>query len=315
MLSCVFDLDGLWEVLADLDRPADSGSGEERRKEDEEERETVQEEGNANEGGEDRTMVDEIGDSQEDDDDELPLPAPQPRLQPQSKPQPKPETPSLPDIIIITHFSSLLTSLFTHREKAAAHSALQLLGTHLRDLTRNLASSPLVLLLNSTSSAAPSPADGGSGAAKKAAPDPTLRSIFNPPPPPGYAAHAGAPAATRRSKPSFGLVFAQLLDLHLLCTRIPRGRDDAEAAAAAFHHRHDGGAALVAGVSTVWVVEVLLDDMGVWEGRKGARRDREQRWTAVDVEGARVKEAFLERERERVVGEVRLAGGFGGRRV
>lgn len=316
MLSCVFDLDGLWEVLADLDRPADSGSGEEGRKEDEEEQENIQGEGNTDEGEEDKTMVDEIGDSQDDDDDELPLPAPQPRLQPQSKPQPKPKTPSLPDIIIVTHFSSLLTSLFTHREKSAAHSALQLLGAHLRDLTRNLASSPLVLLLNSTSSSSPSPADSGSGAAKKAAPDPTLRSIFNPPPPPGYAAHAGAPASTRRSKPSFGLVFAQLLDLHLLCTRIPRSRDDAEAAAAAFHHRQagaDGGAALVAGVSTAWVIEVLLDDMGVWEGRKGARRDREQRWTAVDVEGARVKEAFL--ERERVVGEVRLAGGFGGRRV
>ncbi|KAF4979913.1 hypothetical protein FZEAL_3975 [Fusarium zealandicum] len=61
-------------------------------------------------------------------------------------------------MIVITHFSSLLTSLFTHREKSAAHSALQLLGSHLRDLTRNLASHPLILILNSTSSPAAKPA-------------------------------------------------------------------------------------------------------------------------------------------------------------
>ncbi|KPM39174.1 hypothetical protein AK830_g7387 [Neonectria ditissima] len=257
MLSCVFDLDGLWEVLADLDRPAEGGTEEEK-------------EGNAGEEDSPReeykVVVDEIGDSQDeddgfdDDDDEPPPPPPDalPQLQPRPEQQPpRPATPPLPDIIVVTHFSSLLTSLFTHREKAAAHSTLQLLGAHLRDLTRNLPSSPLVLLLNSTSSPTTSAA---ADAQKKAALDPTLRSIFNPPPPPGYAAAAHHHHA-RRSKPSFGLVFAQLLDLHLLCTRLPRARDDAEAA---FRADKQG-----ARTAVVVVVEVLLDEMGVWEGRKG----------------------------------------------
>ncbi|KAK7422335.1 hypothetical protein QQZ08_009557 [Neonectria magnoliae] len=261
MLSCVFDLDGLWEVLADLDRPTVSGMGGEKEKEEEEEGE--EEHSNV-------VAVDEIADSQDEDEDDYDEPL---LLDPQPSPRTtNTNTNTLPDIIVVTHFSSLLTSLFTHREKSAAHSTLQLLGAHLRDLTRNLPTSPLVLLLNSTSSSSTS----AQSADKKAPLDPTLRSIFNPPPPPGYAAVAHA----RRSKPSFGLVFAQLLDVHLLCTRLPRARDDAEAAVR-------GG-----GVRTAVVVEVLLDEMGLWEGCKGARRDREQRWTVVDVEGARVKEAF-----------------------
>ncbi|KAH7157499.1 hypothetical protein B0J13DRAFT_520230 [Dactylonectria estremocensis] len=323
MLSCVFDLDGLWEVLADLDRPADCGMREESREGEGSEEDQGQE---AEKGNQEKMVVDEIGDSQEDEDDELadaqpqfqPQPEPkqqtQPQLQPQSRRQQKPEPPPLPDLIIITHFSALLTSLFTHREKSAAHAALQLLGSHLRVLTRNLASSPLVLLLNSTSSAA----DKTKVKTPTAPLDATLRSIFNPPPTPGYVPHAG-PGPGRRSKPSFGLVFAQLLDLHLLCTRIPRNRGDAEAAATALHGHGagvDGAAAAplaaAAAVDSVWLTEVLLDDLGVWEGRKGARRDREQRWTAVDVEGARIRDAFL--ERERMVEPVRLAGGFGGRR-
>ncbi|KAK7420651.1 hypothetical protein QQX98_002646 [Neonectria punicea] len=286
MLSCVFDLDGLWEVLADLDKPTVGGTDEEEEKEE------------AKEGEEEHNkvvVVDEIADSQdedEDDYDEPPPPDPQP--QPSSRTT-NTNTNTLPDIIVVTHFSSLLTSLFTHREKSAAHSTLQLLGAHLRDLTRNLPTSPLVLLLNSTSSSSSTSAPFVD---KKAPLDATLRSIFNPPPPPGYV----VVAHVRRSKPSFGLVFAQLLDLHLLCTRLPRARDDAEAAVR-------GG-----GVRTAVVVEVLLDEMGLWEGCKGARRDREQRWTVVDVEGARVKEAFGEKEEPRRVERVRLPGGFGGRR-
>ncbi|KAF4967021.1 hypothetical protein FZEAL_10582, partial [Fusarium zealandicum] len=126
MLSCVFDLDGLWEVLSDLDRA-------EETEEDDPERQ-------------DAVSVQEIQDSQDDDDDAL-SPIQEPPSQRQTKT-------THPDMIVITHFSSLLTSLFTHREKSAAHSALQLLGSHLRDLTRNLASHPLILILNSTSSPA-----------------------------------------------------------------------------------------------------------------------------------------------------------------
>ncbi|KAM0561184.1 hypothetical protein ACHAPJ_003688 [Fusarium lateritium] len=290
MLSCVFDLDGLWEVLADLDRS-----------EPVEEEENMQQEKETENQDTTTAQVEEIQDSQEDDDEAFsPIrQASQPRAE-----KPPSKTPQHPEVIVITHFSSLLTSLFTHREKSAAHTALQLLGSHLHDLSRNLSSNPLILLLNSTSSPSSGPAASTTATTSPAKPnnvDPTLRSIFNPPPSTGY--------STRRTKPNFGLVFSQLLDLHLLCTKIPRTRQDAETAV----QQRLGDE-----FRTTWVVEVLLDEMGVWEGKMGVRPEREQRWTAVDVEKGRVKPAFEEQEEEVTVpdtSEVRLAAGSGGRRV
>ncbi|CAM1502252.1 Fc.00g042360.m01.CDS01 [Cosmosporella sp. VM-42] len=289
LLSCVFDLDGLWEVLADLDKPA--SPEEEDGVRDGAVRDEVK---MADEG----KPVEEIQDSQDEplsplsQDNESPPPA---------HPQPNP-TSALPELIIITHFSSLLTSLFTHREKSAAHDTLQLLASHLRHLTRHLPTSPLILILNSTTTTTDTSTPAQKTAPDDTAPkslDQTLRSIFNPPPLAGYA-HT---ASSRRNKPSFGLVFSQLLDVHLLCTRIPRTKGDAEAAVTS------------GPVRLVWVVECLLDEMGVWNGEVGVRKSREQRWTAVDVEGRRIRDAFEGEENRGNTGEVRVAGGFGGRRV
>lgn len=236
MLSCVFDLDGLWEVLADLNKPVEET-----------------EEG----------QVEEIQDSQDDDDE---------ALSPVDSRQPSKQQTTQPGIIVVTHFSSLLTGVFTHRERSAAHSVMELLGSHLRDLSRNLSSSPLILLLNSTSSSSGPP----TAQPKNTPLDATLWSIFHTPPP-GQGSHS-----TRRIKPNYGIVFSQLLDLHLLCTRIPRTMQDAEAAVQRLGEE----------VRTVWVVEVLQDEIGVWKGTRGARKGREQLWTAVDVEQARIKPAF-----------------------
>lgn len=287
MLSVVFDLDGLWEVLADLDRPEEAVAKEEETK-------TVEEE------------EEEIADSQDEDDEPLSPPPPPAAV----------ETARIrPDVVVITHFSSLLTSLFTHREKSAAHAALQLLGARMRHLVRSLPSCPLMLLLNSTSSSfatstststtstststsASTFTAAHSGRKHQQPLDPTLRSIFNPPPPPAGYTHAAGPAtswsSSRQNKPSFGMVFAQLLDVHLLATRLPRGVVDAEVASLQQQQQQqqiasDAAAALV---RTVWVVEVLLDEVGVWEGMRGVRRSREQRWTAVDVDHGRVRDAF-----------------------
>ncbi|KAF5006745.1 hypothetical protein FDECE_6896 [Fusarium decemcellulare] len=307
MLSCVFDLDGLWEVLADLDTPGGSEAV------DQQDEEPPEQEEKAGQEGERATIeVEEIQDSQDDDDDALsPIQShsspEQPQPQPHQESRPKQHQPG---IILVTHFSSLLTSLFSHREKSAAHSALHLLSSHLRHLSRNLSSSPLIMLLNSTSSpalsspttTASSSAPTAASPAKQAPLDPTLRSIFNPP---GYGTYS-----IRRTKPSFGLVFSQLLDLHLLCTHIPRTKSDAEAVVQR----------LVEDVRMAWVVEVLLDDLGVWEGTRGVRIEREQKWTAVGVEGGRIKAAFEgvetgEDKRFANTGEVRVVRGFGGPRV
>lgn len=281
MLSCVFDLDGLWEVLAELDRAPDAPE----------------------------SPCSEIQDSQ--DEGEL---SP---LGTESSTEPKPSSPTkpastLPHLIVVTHFSTLLTSFFTHRDKAAAHTALQLLGSHLRYISRHLASSPLVIIVNSTTTTTTSSsssfennisnASTGDAAPTHRAPplEPTLRSIFNPAPlaVPGYPAD---PRAARRNKPGFGQVFAQLLDLHLLATRVPRAREDAEAEAGRGRF--------------VTVVEVLLDDMGLWEGRLGPRKSREQRWGAVYVKDGRVVDAFDRSQIKSAGGPIQLAAGFGDPRV
>ncbi|KAK2767997.1 fasciclin domain family [Colletotrichum kahawae] len=245
-----------------------------------------------------------------------------------SSPRREAEPPAPPDVILITHFSTLMTALFTGRDRPSAHDGLQSLSAFLRYLSRNLPSSPLIMLLNSTSSSksktltepppippseAPPqhpPLDERSSSSRPLAS--TLRSVFNPPQLdiPGYAGQA----ASRRNKPTFGLVFAQLLDLHLLCTKVPRTREDAERLYAP-PDRDDGGGS----VRYTWVVEVLLDELGVWEegAAPGVRRCREQRWTAVDVRAGRVVDAFegAAEGRRRNVGDVRVVGGFGGPRV
>ncbi|KAL0937369.1 uncharacterized protein CTRU02_207100 [Colletotrichum truncatum] len=235
-----------------------------------------------------------------------------------------------PDIILITHFSTLMTALFTRHDRGSAHDSLQYLSSHLRYLSRNLPSSPLIMLLNSTSSSKnkpsaesnpanlanitedmqpPPPLDEMSSKHNKPL-DPTLRSVFNPPPLniPGYTGQA----LSRRNKPTFGLVFSQILDLHLLCTRVPRTKADADRLYAPSDVEDDET------VKYTLVLEVLLDEMGVWEidSTQEERKLREQRWAPVDVRAGRIVDAFDgAAEKKKNEGNVRVVGGFGGPRV
>ncbi|KAK4453439.1 hypothetical protein QBC34DRAFT_477319 [Podospora aff. communis PSN243] len=211
------------------------------------------------------------------------------------RPSPKQTTPPrspLPDFILITHTSTLFNTLFTGRDKPTAHEKASLLSTRLHQLTRSPNhGSPLIFLLNSTTSpfTPEQTAHTGENPADMARPpipretdpserlrsitEPTLRSVFGMSP-----ATAMRRGQGQRGKPSFGGVFAQMLDVHLLCTRVPRGID--------------GG--------FMWVVEVLLDKVGVYDfvGEGGedegvTRRCREQRWGALEVDGrGRIVGAF-----------------------
>jgi hypothetical protein len=340
MLSRVFDMDGLDEVLADLDATAavapESVEEEKQIIEEQPVEETAgvaeqpslaaaDDDAAAASGEEEKpqeaSVVAEIQDSQ--DEDETPSPPPSPAAIPQprqpqsadtenhgttatsaaaaepvnrpilnkqvdknSSEKPPASSASTPDIILITHFSSLLTSFFTQRDKSAAHAALRLLATRLRRLSRMLPSNPLLIILNSTDSGAhaseshshehnlnmnsnpllPSDQQSSSSTTYKSASsstDPTLRSIFNPP------HHAST--SYKANKPTFGLVFTQLLDLHLLCTRAPRPSRAAPSS-----------------LRAMTVVEVLLDDIGLWEGERGQRRRREQRWTILASRNGRM---------------------------
>ncbi|KAK8005229.1 hypothetical protein PG990_011266 [Apiospora arundinis] len=262
-------------------------------------------------------------------------------------PQQEPAAPGLPDIILVTDMSSLLSAAFTSRDKTSAHSTLQLLSSHLRYLSRS--AGPLILLLNVTSSstalatanpAQPPPPLRRPESEQQPKPlDPTLRSIFNPPPPShlSYAATT-AHALSRKNKPAFGQTFAQFLDLHLLCTRVPRSREDAEIL---FSSTTSGGRyqQQQRPAHYAWVVEALVDELGAWEWegingftegqkdkggltieKKWKTVDREQRWGAVEVRnaGCQVIDAFDATRGNAPrpnIEPIRLAAGFGGRRV
>lgn len=248
----VFDVTGVSEVLGELDmEPQDSPRGSPPAKE-------VMEIRGAR-------VRDEIPDS---DEEVSPSPSP-----PAKEPSPKPQT-GPPDIILITHFSTLLTTLYTHAEQTSVHNTLHLLSSRLRYLSRSLSSSPLIILANSTTTSTLDSVEAGRGGPpgeQPRAPDPSLRSVFSTP----------GPYATTWQKPSFGLVFSRFLDLHLLCTRIPRTREDAEGVVMGQRQGR-----------MVWAVEALLDEGGVWEGERGERKGRERRWGVVDLVGGRVVDAF-----------------------
>ncbi|KAK4074208.1 hypothetical protein Trihar35433_3682 [Trichoderma harzianum] len=332
LLSRVFDMDGLSEVLADLDNAVAPGAEEHVLNKPEgddaqpTEDKTTKTQAKANDtsadlGNEAQSppVVAEIQDSQDEDEALSPsqpletLPQPEILHEAQkseaatSDEQSKQDssnvastaaaaatnnsnsTSATPDIILITHFSSLLTSFFTQRDNSVAHATLRLLASRLRCLSRTLPSNPLILLINSTDSGAASSTSTTTAAAAAAAAhssehdipppeqpatqkpsvDPTLRSIFNPSSDASGHGHAGG---YKPNKPTFGLVFTQLLDMHLLCTRAPR----------------PGKTSLPRSLT---VVEVLLDDISLWEGKRGLRKRREQRWTVVAPYNGRIIDA------------------------
>ncbi|KAK7917093.1 hypothetical protein PG985_010701 [Apiospora marii] len=288
-----------------------------------------------------------------------PSPSPAAAQSRQQSPSPVPPTTEqeepaaasgLPEIILITHISSLFSTLFTGRDKTSAHTTLQLLSSHLRYLSRS--AGPLILLLNITSSSSSSssstttnnPAQPPRRPESEQQPpprplDPTLRSIFNPPPPShlGYVATTTANhahALSRKNKPAFGHTFAQFLDLHLLCTQVPRSREDAKVLFSSTTRQQQQGP-----VRYAWVVETLVDELGAWEWEEDAAAegkdsskgektlgkkkwkmvDREQKWGAVEVRnaGCQVVDAFdsMRNTGKMSVEPIRLAAGFGGRRV
>ncbi|KAL7913540.1 hypothetical protein GGI35DRAFT_213541 [Trichoderma velutinum] len=330
MLSRVFDMDGLSEVLADLDNAVAPGVEEhvlnKAEADDaqlaEEKTAKTQAEADAAPGGvgESPSVVAEIQDSQDEDEALSPSQSLEAPAQPEAPhkvqkndaatPDERSKqdssginntaaaaanntnsTSATPDIFLITHFSSLLTSFFTQRDNSVAHAALRHLASRLRRLSRTLPSNPLILLINSTDSGATSSTAAVTATTAAAAHsseshsydipppeqpptqkpsvDPTLRSIFNPASESSGHAHAGG---YKPNKPTFGLVFTQLLDMHLLCTRAPR----------------PGKTSLPRALT---VIEVLLDDIGLWEGKGGLRKRREQRWTVVAPYNGRIVNA------------------------
>jgi hypothetical protein len=216
-LSRVFDVDGLWDALSEPPPPAPADVPMRRAEE-------------------------EVPDSE----DEGSSPEESPRRQDAVPPPP----PRSPDIVLVTHANALLGGIFADRERANAHTMLQLLASRVRRFARRGA---LVVLLNSVSVSGPKPPPLGDREDRKRV-DSALRSVFDT----GAIGNAfgyntGIGTGGGAKKPAFGNVFAQFLDLHVMATRVPRGRRDAEEMVV-------GGE----GAEVVTVVEVLLDEEGTW---------------------------------------------------
>ncbi|KAG6259544.1 hypothetical protein E4U24_003810 [Claviceps purpurea] len=293
MLSCVFDMDGLWEVLSDLSDAEADAEVDESHKGDQNRETQLQTQTQTQTKTKGKGKGKEIQDSQDEEETlSTPLDDTTTTKKNTDTINTTTTTTTTPSFILITHFSTLLSGLFAQRERQAAHSTISLLSARLNYLSRNLPPGPLIMILNSvTESPGPTrtriqddskPKPTSTKPTPSTPLDPSLQSIFSAPPPlniPGYHHTGNLP---RRLKPSFGLVFTQLLDLHLLCSRVARtrARDGLPVPGLQDGEGHVG--------SVVTVVEVLMDEMGVWQGRRGVRPRREQRWTAVDVVKGRV---------------------------
>ncbi|KAM3426877.1 hypothetical protein MY4824_009766 [Beauveria thailandica] len=278
MLSVVFDIDGIWQTLAELLQPSIPGTPAS----------VNLEEGIMNGLNTERDLPSmEVHDSE---DEGMSQSTEHDRIVSQDGTgSPSPEAHgkrslamSPPEIIVLTHFSTLLTSLFARRENTAAHQSLALLKTRLRWLSRS-PSMPLLLLVNSTAEEArtehkESAPDFNGLAASNRSPDATLRSIF------------ASVRTLRPSRPSFGTVFSQFLDLHLLCTDI-LGQERAtyslgeHSASTKIGYRRLGPT----------LVEVLQDNL-VLDSRHARECHREQRWAILDVSNQLIVNAYEHHE-------------------
>lgn len=280
MLSLVFDVDGLWQTLSDLEPPAGTSITTSTPSEAAPETKIKPLNG---------SPESEIRDS---DDEELSQTADhtcaisQCHTRNLSRKSPSIEPPpitSVPDIIVITHFSTLLTSLFATREKSAAHKSLALLKALLRRLSTTVDTNSLIILLNcniSDSNEAQRVAEGSSLSFSVANDtklnDSTFRSVFSMGP------------SSRSIRPRFGTVFSQFLDLHISCTRFVTQQ-------AVLPHRYHGtlstASEKLGSYRNLALIEILQDDVKADEP-SDTGRNREQRWALLELANHLIVNAF-----------------------
>ncbi|KAL2122215.1 hypothetical protein VTJ04DRAFT_2670 [Mycothermus thermophilus] len=377
-ISRVFDVQGLLEVLAELDAmrrspvlpPKTDEAGQQEMpdvdmSEHHEERQSPPRQ-------QQKVQRTEIRDSQESSLSSSPLSSPPPspppsppadsQQQQQRPPPPPPPQPTtahdksssstpaslapsvLPNLVLITHASALLNTLFTTRDKPAAHDTVLRLTACLRSLARpwcfaspleedgsgssaagagagagagssrqktDLANGPLIVLVNSTTTTltpavtTTNPFPPSSQTTQHHPPysisnqqnqkQPRHYPHHGPlsPPPASYhisssSKHTTLPKVdggpTRNNpqqRPSFGQVFARLLDLHLLCTRATTNTTAPTASMLSPFSQFLGGASpslpsSSSSSSSRWMVEVLSDEIGVFEFDKNANEQYEE---------------------------------------
>ncbi|KAF5873277.1 putative fasciclin domain family protein [Botrytis fragariae] len=262
-ISRVFDIEGLWEVLSELGQPNDlsrNDGGDQEIPITIPSRTSNPVEGKAEQL---HKIPDEICDSEEEDIELTPPPPP-----PVKPTAPLPSsTETTPEILIIDSMHHLISHLFTHSEKVSAHNLLSLLSRTLHTLTHT--QNILTILHNTTIS---TKSNFTTQQPSRQPPPPNLHP--HPPPPPTIQSIFTSTA----QKPSLGRIFDDFLNLHIMISKLPKKREDAE-----IFYCRDGTTSHFGNedVACSFVFEVLRDECPVLGGdRKLGRRfgDREQRW-------------------------------------
>ncbi|KAF7853233.1 hypothetical protein EAF04_010735 [Stromatinia cepivora] len=260
-ISRVFDIEGLWEVLSEIGRTDGQRSND---KDDQDiSKNSPSRKGKSIEKQAEslHKLPDEIGDSEEEEDIEMTPPHVKPTCNTS-------EAETSPKILVIDNMHYLISHLFTHSEKSSAHNLLSLLSRTLNTLTHT--QNILTILHNTTISTKINYTKPGSGQ-----PPPTIQSIIT----------------STAQKPSLGRIFDDFLDLHIMISKIPKRREDAEVL-----YGQDENL-LGEELNYCFVFEVLRDECPVLGGDRGLGRkfgDREQRWGLFEVgnEGTELVDAF-----------------------
>ncbi|KAK4168666.1 hypothetical protein QBC43DRAFT_309387 [Cladorrhinum sp. PSN259] len=183
-------------------------------------------------------------------------------------------------IVVITNMPILLNTLFgnaTGKERQEVHERVGQLGERLRGLASGIGSTrvvkrqegeKVVMLLNSVSSTIINRGDEPKGwlmegdEERGRGTDAWLRSIFA----------GGQGGRNINKRPAYGQVFGRLVDLNLMGSKVPVKQ-------VGTRERSGWGKE-----DWVWVLEVLLDQVGIYDLERMERRDREGRWAVVEVE-------------------------------
>ncbi|KAK0112968.1 hypothetical protein ONS95_014682 [Cadophora gregata] len=342
-ISRVFDIEGLWEVIGEVDRVVSLSSPEvDGQNQNAKAALDVTHEVDAAVEQEIRDDAPEILDSEEDSTPPCDIP---PSVS-KEKDQHDREDEGM-EVIVVDNMTHIINELFARKEKSEAHTLLALLSSTLHILSRT--NNILTILHNSTNpntintntNTAYQPPNANQNQPhrqnqhQQQIQNPT-RSIFS----------------STTQKPALGQIFAQFPDLHLLLHPLPKGKSDAELLYSGesdprvFNEDHtsDIGGGDDRSVRYTTVLEVLKDEApslggihdddddndenegGGGESKRKKFAYREQKWTALDVRGdglalvptfedkgnagTRVEEGL-----SGGVGNVVKIWGFGGRRV
>ncbi|KAL2069041.1 hypothetical protein VTL71DRAFT_15379 [Oculimacula yallundae] len=341
-ISRVFDVEGLWEVIGEVDHVDSASLDHGSRDQDGKGGENIGVAG----GGDEAVEPDAADDQPEilDSEEELTPPVSPIVLNDQTEETSEDEG---TEIIIVDNMTHIINDLFARKEKNDAHTLLTLLSTTLHTLS---ATNNILTILHNTTNASTS-----------------SKSNTNPLYPPPQTTHPKNPqsrnpnfnrtalhATTAHSiflsattKPALGQIFAQFPDLHIFMHRLPKGRGDAEALCGGVESPvSDEARDSTRAIKYTTILEILKDEAPTpaplidGADSQEARQFgyREQKWTALELDAASgglcLIGAFQEKggmrgmgmSRERGgtrveeglsggVGNVAKVWGFGGRRV